>query len=168
MNSQQLEQALARNAVTGESFRGVFAADRIVPLDPLPGHCVINTDKSTENGSHWIAVYQEKPGVVETFDSFGRDFSSYHVNYFEKHRIVKQSHQLQANTSTVCGQYCLFFLLRRCSGEKYANIVHLFTENKTSNDRMVTQYVNHFFSLDTPVQDTGFLMQHAKTVLEMK
>lgn len=168
MDSRQLDRALLGNPITRQYHRGVFPADKISKLDPLPGCCIINTDVSSKDGSHWIAAFQEQADHVETFDSFGKSFSFYKINYFDLYRVVKQTHQLQADTSTVCGQYCLFFLLRRCSGEKYKDIVHLFTENQHSNDEMVCQYVNHAFDLNTKVQDISFIGQRAKTILDLK
>ena len=168
MNTGQISHALRTNSVTRPCFRGVFAADAVQALEPLPGACVINTEKSGQPGLHWIAIYQEEPGVVETFDSYGKDFSSYGLDLFNSCRVIRQTEQLQALTTTVCGQYCLFFLLRRASGEKYSHIIHLFTQNKASNDVMVCQYVNHYFDLKTKVRDDNFLSQVAKTFMELK
>ena len=60
----------------------------------------------------------------------------------------------------------MFFVLRRASGESYQHIVHLFTENKASNDQMVCQYVNFYFDLRTQVYDTAMLKQIAKQLIK--
>ena len=161
------------NAVTSKMFRGVFAADQIPDsLDPLPAGCIINTDPQNLPGHHWVALYQTTPDVLETFDSYGKDLHFYSSEHFsqlaKRHRIISQMHQLQSPTTTVCGQYCMFFLLRRASMEPYSHIIHLFTDNKSSNDSMVCQYVNHHFDLQTEVQDLEFLAsQMAKTIEDL-
>jgi hypothetical protein len=168
MNTRQISHALQSNGITRPTFRGVFSSDSQFSMEPFPGGCVINTDPSNQPGMHWIAVYQETPDIVEVFDSFGKEISTYGIDAFKSKRIINQTDQLQSSSSTVCGQYCLFFLLRRASGEKYTHIIHLFTDNKVSNDVMVCQYINHYFDMKTKVQDTGFLNQMAKTFMELK
>jgi hypothetical protein len=168
MNTDQIRNALQANPITSPSFRGVFAADTIQTLDPLPGSCVVNTDSSNEPGRHWIAVFQTSADIVEIFDSFGKDLSFYGIDFFKSQKVIRQTEQLQSASSTVCGQYCLFFLLRRAGCEKYTDIIHLFTQSKVSNDAMVCQYINHYFDLKTKVQDSDFLMQAAKSFMELK
>ena len=160
MNTAEIQHALAGNAVTSPSFQGVFAADQVPASMPIPTSYVVNTDNAVDPGSHWVAFYQERPEVVEFFDSFGKSPSSYRLQ--PPGRVVQQSLQLQSEFSTVCGQYCMFFILRRLSGESYNNIVHLFTDSRENNDKMVCQYVNHHFDLRTTVYDVKMLKQIAK------
>ena len=171
MNTSQIFCALETNRITAATFQGVYSSDTVPSFNTFPAGCVVNTDPQSEPGTHWVALYQEQEGIIETFDSFGKDLLFYSP-YFEKlansHRVISQSHQLQSEITTVCGQYCLFFLLRRCSNETYSQIIHLFTENKASNDIMVCQYVNHYFDLNTEVQDKRFFNQVAKMFAELK
>ena len=162
MNTAEINRALEGNPITKYIFRGVFSCDNVPDFDSFPSGCVVNTDPASGSGSHWIALFQPEPGVMETFDSFGRDlgiYSSHFANFLHECRLISQPAQLQSINSTVCGQYCLFFLLRRASGESYPHIVHLFTDYKKANDIMVCQYVNHYFNIDTPIQDQEFLNQ---------
>jgi hypothetical protein len=54
-------------------FKGVFPSDKIPKLNDLKPYCILNLDKSTEGGSHWIAV-AKIPGENSsiTYDSFSR------------------------------------------------------------------------------------------------
>ena len=170
MNTSQIYHALENNRVTAATFQGVYSSDTVPQFPTFPAGCVVNTDPQGKPGTHWVALYQEHEAVVETFDSFGKDLLSYSPHFEQlagNHRLISQSHQLQSDTTTVCGQYCLFFLLRRCSNETYSQIIHLFTEKKASNDIMVCQYVNHYFDLNTEVQDRKFLNQAAKMFTEL-
>ena len=169
MNTAEISHALRHNPVTAAIFRGVHSADQLtLPLQPLPGACVVNTEPSDKPGEHWIALYQETPDVMETWDSFGMKPSFYSPFFSKMGRLVLQTDQIQHSDSSACGQYCLFFILRRASGESYSNIIHLFTQSKASNDAMVTQYVNHHFDLDTKVIDSEFLNQLSKPYTKMK
>ena len=54
-------------------FKGVFPSDKIPKLNDLKPYCILNLDKSTESGSHWIAlakIHGKNSSLV--YDSFGR------------------------------------------------------------------------------------------------
>lgn len=72
------------------------------------------------------------------FHSFGKDFAFHNFSFLgDRTTLAAQGLQLQSNLSTVCGQYCKFFILRPASGESCQQIVFLFTESKPSNDTTV-------------------------------
>jgi hypothetical protein len=48
---------------------------------------------------------------------------------------------LQSPFSTVCGHYCCFFLLKRCEGLTFNEIISLFSENTLINDNIVEYYI---------------------------
>ena len=57
----------------GIKFKGVFPSDKIPKLNDLKPYCVLNLDRSTESGSHWIGlakIHGKDKCVV--YDSFGR------------------------------------------------------------------------------------------------
>ena len=172
MNTQELQQSLTKNQSTKNGFAGVFSCDKIpISATTLPFHFVANTDPSTAPGAHWVAFYQDKADVVETFDSYGRLCTTYagqFDSFLKNKQIVSQSHQLQSSTSHTCGQFCLFFLLRRCSGESYQQILHLFSDNSVHNDIVVTQYCNFYFKINTTMYDPTMLLQAATALRASK
>ena len=57
----------------GIKFKGVFPSDKIPKLNDLKPYCILNLDKSTESGSHWIAlakIHGKESSLC--YDSFGR------------------------------------------------------------------------------------------------
>ena len=80
--------------VTRSVFRGVYAADEVPNNLPCPAAYVVNADKATEPGSHWVAFYHERPDRLEYFDSFGKP--PFHYQLGTPGRIVQQSLQLQS------------------------------------------------------------------------
>tara|TARA_R110000868_G_scaffold216919_2_gene467061 strand:- start:1877 stop:2347 length:471 start_codon:yes stop_codon:yes gene_type:complete len=57
----------------GIKFKGVFPSDKIPKLNDLKPYCILNLDKSTESGSHWIAlakIHGKNSSLV--YDTFGR------------------------------------------------------------------------------------------------
>ena len=65
---------LSNDKVTSRTFKGVYALDEIVHIkqNSLPSAYVFNLDPSYKPGSHWVAVYIDRKGRPEYFDSFGR------------------------------------------------------------------------------------------------
>ena len=57
--------------IFGNKFRGVFTADQIPKLTSKQPYCIVNLDKSDEEGSHWISLAKHN-GKTYFYDSFGR------------------------------------------------------------------------------------------------
>ena len=57
----------------GVKFKGVYASDKIPKLNDLKPYCILNLDKSTQSGSHWVSVAKihGKDSCI-VYDSFGR------------------------------------------------------------------------------------------------
>lgn len=57
----------------GVKFKGVFPSDKIPKLNDLKPYCVLNLDKSTQPGSHWVALSKiNGKNSCILYDSFGR------------------------------------------------------------------------------------------------
>ena len=54
--------------------------------------------------------------------------------------------------SSVCGQYCVYYVVLRSRGKDMDSIVRLFSKNKKLNDSFVDEFVSHYFpfSHDSP------------------
>ena len=53
----QLEKILLFDRKTKLIFKGVFSRDKIEPCKIYPSCIIINTDSSTEVGTHWLAIF---------------------------------------------------------------------------------------------------------------
>ena len=86
MNSRQLRRILSGDKFTKLSFKGVYAIDemKLIKTVSYPSSFVINLDPSCKPGSHWVAVYFDRNGVGEYFDSFAR-YPPYEVDRFYAH-----------------------------------------------------------------------------------
>ena len=83
------------------NFLGIYAWDTI-PKMKNNQSCIVNLDKSTESGSHWISLYKYK-NKIYMFDSFDRK-----ISYFRKVDIDKNMYQ--KNNQADCGQRSISFL----------------------------------------------------------
>jgi hypothetical protein len=121
---------------------GVFAANEIphIILGSKNGF-IANTDPKQRPDQHWIAFYLNGKGILECFDSYGNSPEKYSP-YFKQSmtvysRIEINSKRLQSKDTTVCGQYCLFYLMCRTRGYSLYQITDLFNENFNLNDQFV-------------------------------
>jgi hypothetical protein len=98
----------------GIHFKGVYASDQIPVLNDLHKYAILNLDKSTQSGSHWIAVAYED-NKIYVFDSFGRQsikiipsiYKSYSAN-----KIIDTDHDAeQTEDEKNCGALSLTWLL---------------------------------------------------------
>ena len=111
-------------------------------------------------GQHWVAFYCSN-NEVECFDSFGRnpcDYSDFIQKWLDDEYQVVQCETLQSNDSTVCGQYCMFFVLLRAYGFSYQDILSALTTDSSVNDKFVCRFINKFFKLSTTIKDKKFLL----------
>jgi len=58
-------------ATFGHKYHGTYSSDQIPKLKPNQC-CILNLDKSTESGSHWIALARGSGSQSYVYDSFGR------------------------------------------------------------------------------------------------
>jgi len=136
MDSDQIEQLLANQPY----FQGVFSSDTL-PIKPRLLIC--NTDPSTKPGEHWIAIYVDKNGFGEYFDSFGRPPTKHFERYMNSNckRWTFNKKLLQSRISAFCGYYCSLYVVLRCQGFNLVKIVGLFSNDTGYNDWLVHRFV---------------------------
>ena len=156
MKEQDIVGALQSNPATSSIFVGCFPADRVPQqVDSVPAAFILNSDPAHKKGSHWVALFCGER--VEFFDSFGRKPSYYGFNSPILDNAFSQSCQFQSDLSTVCGQYCMFFVHSRCSGLSFDQFLSKFSADCAKNDRLVVRRVNEIFDIKTELFDPDVL-----------
>lgn len=125
-------------------FRGVCASNGFLTFETTETVAmIVNTDVDSGPGEHWLAFYIENE-VLEFFDSFGRppeDFNQHIESYVKKFRSVNYfSHCFQDDSSYNCGQFCIFYIIRRLQGHK---MEHIFQELTACTN--CDEYVRNFY-----------------------
>lgn len=130
-------------------FKGVVSADDF-PRPPSGDgvFCFVsNTDCFCSEGTHWIAFYRDQYSVGHYFDSFGMKpnnaMKDIWIKYFQKvspYGVEYYNRRIQEITSDNCGQFCIYYLIKR-----YKHDPAVFNDNElmdkvTDND--VVRYVN--------------------------
>ena len=123
--SDQLEK-ICRELFTVK-FKGVFPSDKIPKLSSLAPYCILNLDKSTEPGSHWVALSKCNDGAM-LYDSFGRDDTIIikDLRFSGNGKIVDVDRKdvEQKVKEMNCGARCIAWLLVfNDLGEEYAKLI---------------------------------------------
>ena len=130
MDTLQISYILNTHPTTKSHFKGVFAAEELPTVMETGKHCyVVNTDPSTKDGMHLLAFFLNS-GKGEIFDSFGnspsfysKDFESF-MNEYSLSWCYNDK-RVQCSFSTIYGQYCISYLLKRCEGKQMKHIVNV-------------------------------------------
>ena len=176
MDSNQLNRVMKSDRMGSIFFRGVFPADRFrdQTVAKLPSGYIINTDPSDEPGSHWVAVYVNGTAsnpIGEFFCSYGESPETYNFkNWIESNsmRWTYNEKRYQADSSSVCGHYCLFYLLHRFRNIPLRTIQDMFTNDYVLNDTMVNNFISERFNIDLPVTDFNFIDSQIARALRKK
>ena len=116
----------------------------VYPRDKLPKKVykrqtglIINTDKSTDPGEHWVAVALLNNNSGEYFDSFGLPPLLSEIREFLENNCdngwIYNPVTLQHPLSTSCGKYCVAYLNHRFNNSNYVEFINSFSpslENK--------------------------------------
>ncbi len=168
MDTEEIDYILTKLA--GCSFGGVFPSDQIpnVEIDNHMKCFVINTDDSSQSGSHWVAVIFE-PHQSIYFDSYGLKPFVPSIKQFVGDNYKYNAKQLQHPLSTTCGEWCIFFILTYITGHSLKCIHQLFENNSDLlfNDYAVNKFVNKISGKRKRFIDLKFLKkQLAKSMRE--
>ena len=104
-------------------FLGCYADDELrhLAVQSFPAFIIVNLDKSSGIGSHWICLRIDRK-TIEIFDPLGFNTKLwphkpfYLLNFLHNFTFTRKlvfSVQIQPVTSFLCGFYCVYFILMR-------------------------------------------------------
>lgn len=165
MNTRQIESILEKDKFSKKIFIATLPRDIFLSKEiQYPSAYVCNLDDSSKGGSHWVALYFTND-KCEYFDSYGlpplfNDMMSKISNNSKE--ILWNQQTIQSDKTTVCGQYCIMYILLRCRNYSLYEIVNIFSpHNLELNDHIVNEFIMlHFKTLvhNLPTHDQSFLV----------
>ena len=173
MDTKAILHIVQSSSKLKDVFIGVFPSDRLPKkIKKYPIALIVNVDDHTQPGSHWLAVFIDRYHCGEFFDSYARHPSMYNekfVKFLNKHckEWVFNEKPLQSYWSTVCGQYCLFYLLNKVKGMSLRSILAHFTNNRVQNDRLVHSYINRHYPIHAPMHDVDLILRQVAKPLHL-
>ena len=118
----------------------------------LPLFLVVNNCRSHNSGQHWLAIVKKSiKHPVEFFCSYGKSIDDYNSDFVQfiarlpknmNRRLLYRPIRLQSYGSSVCAQYCIFYIARRYKNCSRNAFYSTFNENTTKNDKVVADFVN--------------------------
>ena len=139
---------------------GVYPGD-MLPVPAKPGFYVANTDPHFKAGEHWVAFYvpsESKRHPMEYFDSYGLKPPEIFTPFLEE-SYLRNTKFIQHPLSSTCGQYCIYYILKRNRGHSMEKIVGEFSVDTLENDIIVNQTVEHNFNVDLDIFELEYLHQ---------
>ena len=141
METDHISRLLARDPLM---CRYEVVAKDTLPevVSTYPSAFVCNTHDSHQPGEHWIVMYVDEIG--DYFDPYGlKPQHPEFTNFMNEHcsQWSLSDHILQSPISTVCGQYCVAFLMFRCRNISMHAFARLFTSDLIANDCRVFDWL---------------------------
>ena len=124
LSNRQIHNFLRNHPQSKPVFLACVPADAIPTSDIFPYALVVNTGNTGSKGIHWVAFVVTSPDHVEYFDPLGKVPEDHIKDYYEQFTFRKRmDYPLQSLFTNACGQFCLYFILRRCGGLSFESIV---------------------------------------------
>ncbi len=121
-------------------FKGTYPKDLLPKIYGLPIGIVINTDSSDEPGEHWVAVYIDRNGIGEYFDSFGLPPLHKEITDFMHENCPQgwlyNTITFQSMYSQTCGNYCVLYLSSKFKGMNFNEFTVIFNHSPDLNDKL--------------------------------
>ena len=117
MNTNQINKILFQNVPN--VFKGTYPSDMLPKqqFESYPAAIVANTDPSDKSGAHWVALYFPTSNKAEYFCSYANPPSQVFLKCLRGgggyDRIKVNPTRVQGDLSAVCGQYSVYFILKR-------------------------------------------------------
>jgi hypothetical protein len=124
-----------------------------------PCNCILNMENEYDekgilnDGTHWVALYVDYDHNCFYFDSFGFAPAECILKYMRgsKKRITYNSRVIQNIRSSICGLYCLRFLVymnrrrpEQSSLNRFEEFVDMFSDDVTKNDDILKSTLSKF------------------------
>ena len=107
-------------------FNGVYSRNNL-PKKINDGAYVTNLDEYADVGTHWIALFCNR-NEIAYFDSFGVEYVPEEIKDFIGHRnIISNIFRVQANSSVMCGYFCIGFIDFMLAGKKLSDFTSTFS-----------------------------------------
>ena len=141
MNTMELERYMMNHPIIKPYFGGVLSKDTLLTsVTNTPRIYIVNMQDSNQPGDHWIVIWIDT--IPEYFNSLAekppKEFERFLISHGPKYKY--NTKRLQANSSSVCGQYCLMYCYFKCYGYSFQNYLNLFDDNVVLNDIMASYF----------------------------
>ena len=169
MDTFQINYLCKSDMFIKKYFLGCMACDQLPKRFPDNSLAIVNLDPIAKTGIHWIVCSSLNSKFSLYIDSFGRDISNSYILSSLANRgkpIWYNNEPLQHKLTSVCSQYCIFFLYLLSRKFSLTEILKKFfsnIDNPLKNDAFVRDFISVVFSMEStpPLLD----INHIKKIL---
>ena len=142
MYENVIESILEKDSLTKKIFLGAYARNELPKQPTYPSCFIINTEPRHQSGGHWLAVFYNKNGFCDFFDSYGHSPSYFGLHTF----LQKTSNGWTFNkrciqgSSQYCGYYCVLYLLYKSRNQEML-FFKFFGVNSSKNDEKIKKLI---------------------------
>lgn len=148
-----------------KGFGGVFSCDTLPKLRNKFNSFIINLDRHTLPGSHWVAVHF-KNEKASYFDSYGRPPSKIILKFLKANskKIEINKFCFQDFATLTCGYFCLYFLFNMC---RNLTLNKLNKNNQTKNEALIARFAKTQLKLGNCCHSFHDKIQSCSALLNM-
>jgi hypothetical protein len=151
MFEKTIEEIIKKDQVLNKIFLGCLARDEIPSkIISYPSCFIMNTQKRSNTGEHWLALFYDTNKIAYFFDSYGMPPSFYRLESYIKSTSSSHSkyntRRLQGS-SELCGLYCILFLYY-ISRNRLDDFYSKFSsKDYNKNDQyLIDQLLNYYYN----------------------
>lgn len=145
MDTAQILKCILQLPELNKVFLGAFPIDKLPPRRFIKYPCalIVNFDKSTEKGSHWVSIFIAQNGYGFYFDSAGKQPPDQIERFLNRNCIDWEyfTERVQKYVTKTCGEHCIFFLDCKIQNKDPLDEYSMFI---SENDLMVKEFVRKF------------------------
>ena len=158
MNNREITRIVKTNEMLKKIFVGVYPADCLPsrPRNNKPCAYIANTHKKNQPGEHWVCFYATSYQPIEYFDSYGFPPTDDFLNILGE-EYLRSTKFVQHPLSSMCGQYCIFYIYMRAMGYTMIDIIQMFDDDTFLNDVVVNKFIEEKFQVDLDVFDFNYI-----------
>ena len=140
LNNQQIDEYYKNESRYG----GCFSASDINKIGKGEQRFyILNLDKPSGLGSHWVSLDLTDKECGRYYDSYSLSPPEQVVKYLKKYRTenIRNIAQHQSLTSSSCGWFCIFILNHLLQGKSFVDTVALLdSRNTNANEKVLHKY----------------------------
>jgi hypothetical protein len=149
MNTIQILEILSNDPFSKKYFKNVLAIDELPNSSKKIKNSafIINTDKKTEKGEHWLSVFYDGQSNCQFFDSLGLGPEIYNLENFiinTSKAAFTNKYAVQSIFSEYCGYYAILFVMIRSRNVSFRKFLEYFDQDTLKNDFKIENLIKTF------------------------
>jgi hypothetical protein len=116
MLGAELQDHFTNDEAHKDNFIGVLGAEEVKSAlrnAKKRTFCVVNVEKTTQNGTHWYCVFKHSANCYDVMDSLGTNEQDVRKRLGVMDTCSWNKLRVQPETSNLCGAYCAYFIYCR-------------------------------------------------------